>query len=165
MTKQPPKTRKSPPPKAAKPPVEALFRPGEGSRAKKTGVAFEPKPEHRQLVVLLRGVGYAEDQIAKLINWPEGIDPKTLRKHFRDELDHGDAFAHAQVAKTLFAVATDKTHKNCVTAQIFFLKARAGWRDSDPRTASVKVETPGVDGEAPVTFTLKIGERDADADD
>lgn len=160
MTKGTQKQRKTPAP-PAKPPVAELFRPGQPSRDKKTGVAFEPKPEHRQLVVLLRGVGYSEDQVAKLINWPEGIDPKTLRKHFRDELDHGDAFAHAQVAKTLFSVATDRAHKNCVTAGIFFLKARAGWRDHDARATSGTVEIPGKDGEGPVTFTLKIGERDA----
>jgi hypothetical protein len=127
-------------------------------------MVFEPKPEHRQLVVLLRGVGYTEEQVAKLINWPQGIDPKTLRKHFGEELEHGDIFAHAQVAKTLFSVATDKTHKNVVTAGIFYLKARAGWRDQDARSAVGKVEVPGKDGEAPVVFTLKIGERDA-ADD
>ena len=35
-----------------------------------------------------------------------GIDPKTLRKHYRQELDHGHIKANAKVAENLYRKAT-----------------------------------------------------------
>jgi hypothetical protein len=55
-----------------------------------------------------------------------GIDPKTLRKYYRDELNLGETKANAQVAGFLFNAA--KTGN--VTAQIFWLKTRARWRET-----------------------------------
>ena len=55
-----------------------------------------------------------------------GIDPKTLRKHYRDELDLGETKANAQVAGFLFNAARNGN----VTAQIFWLKTRARWRET-----------------------------------
>jgi hypothetical protein len=49
-----------------------------------------------------------------------GIDPKTLRKHYREELDFGETKANAQVAGFLFNAAKNGN----VTAQIFWLKTR-----------------------------------------
>ncbi len=54
------------------------------------------------------------------------IDAKTLRKHFRAELDRGTVEANAKVAQSLFQMATQG--KN-VAAAIFWMKARAGWRE------------------------------------
>jgi hypothetical protein len=55
-----------------------------------------------------------------------GIDPKTLRKHYRDELDMGATKANAQVAGFLFNSAKNGN----VSAQIFWLKTRARWRET-----------------------------------
>ena len=55
-----------------------------------------------------------------------GVDPKTLRKHYREELDLGEAKANAQVAGFLFSAAKNGN----VTAQIFWLKTRAKWRET-----------------------------------
>jgi hypothetical protein len=55
-----------------------------------------------------------------------GIDPKTLRKYYREELDLGEAKANAQVAGFLFNAAKNGN----VTAQIFWLKTRAKWREA-----------------------------------
>ena len=55
-----------------------------------------------------------------------GIDPKSLRKHFREELDRGSIEATAKVAQSLFNMATQG---NNVAAAIFWMKARAGWRE------------------------------------
>ena len=55
-----------------------------------------------------------------------GIDPKTLRKHYRDELDLGETKANAQVAGFLFNAARNGN----VTAQIFWLKTRARWKET-----------------------------------
>ena len=54
------------------------------------------------------------------------IDAKALRKHFRRELDCGTIEANAKVAATRFTMAT--VDKN-VAAAIFWMKARAGWRE------------------------------------
>jgi len=48
-----------------------------------------------------------------------------LRKHYRDELDMGETKANAQVAGFLFTAARNGN----VTAQIFWLKTRARWRE------------------------------------
>ena len=55
-----------------------------------------------------------------------GLDPKTLRKHYRDELDLGETKANAQIAGFLFNAARSGN----VTAQIFWLKTRARLRET-----------------------------------
>jgi hypothetical protein len=66
--------------------------------------------------------GIPEHDIARVV----GIDPKTLRKHYRDELDMGETKANAQIAGFLFNAAKSGN----VTAQIFWLKTRARWRET-----------------------------------
>jgi hypothetical protein len=66
--------------------------------------------------------GIPEEDIARVV----GIDPKTLRKHYRDELDLGATKANAQVAGYLFSAAKNGN----VTAQIFWLKTRACWKEA-----------------------------------
>ena len=65
--------------------------------------------------------GIPETDIACVI----GVDAKTLRKHYREELDLGTTKANAQVAGFLFSAARGGN----VTAQIFWLKTRARWRE------------------------------------
>jgi hypothetical protein len=69
-----------------------------------------------------------------------GIDPKTLRKHYRDELDTGQIKATAKVAEFLFRKATTEGSQ-AVTAAIFWLKTRGGWRETpqDHRVGIVDV--------------------------
>src|SRR4051812_134730 len=47
--------------------------------------SHEPEAGHRKQVEALAGFGVPETDIARVI----GIDPKTLRKYYRDELDCG----------------------------------------------------------------------------
>jgi hypothetical protein len=103
-----------------------------------TGVLFEPTDDQRRTVKALSGYGVPQDGIAIHI----GVDPKTLRKHFRDELDRGSVEATAKVAQTLFHLAT--VEKN-VPSVIFWMKARAGWRET------VRQENTGADGQPMVT--------------
>jgi hypothetical protein len=49
-----------------------------------------------------------------------------LRKHYRDELDLGETKANAQVGGYLYNAAKGGN----VTAQIFWLKTRAKWRET-----------------------------------
>jgi hypothetical protein len=66
-----------------------------------------------------------------------GIDPKTLRKHYRDEIDLGATKATAKVAEFLFRKATTEGPQ-CVTAAIFWMKTRGGWREA-PQTHEIAV--------------------------
>ena len=84
--------------------------------------AHRPDPSQRRQVEAMAAYGLPEDNISRVL----GVDPKTLRKHYRDELDLGETKANAQVAGFLFNAA--KTGN--VTAQIFWLKTRAKWRES-----------------------------------
>ena len=99
---------------------------------------FEPTAEQRRTVTALAGYGVPQDGIAIHI----GVDHKTLRKHFGDELDRGSVEATAKVAQTLFHLAT--VEKN-VPSVIFWMKARAGWRET------VRQENTGPDGGPMVT--------------
>ena len=65
--------------------------------------------------------GVPENDISRVV----GVDAKTLRKHYREELDLGETKANAQVAGFLFNAAKNGN----VTAQIFWLKTRARWRE------------------------------------
>ena len=87
--------------------------------------AHKPDPFHRRQVEAMAGYGVPELDIARVI----GIDAKTLRKHYRDELDTGQIKATARVAEFLFHKATTEGPQ-CVTAAIFWLKTRGGWRET-----------------------------------
>jgi hypothetical protein len=86
----------------------------------------EPDAYHRRQVETLAGYGIPETEIAGLI----GIDPKTLRRHYRQELDHGHTKANAKVAENLYRKATGEG-REAVTAAIFWLKARARWKETN----------------------------------
>ena len=65
------------------------------------------------------------------------IDSKTLRKHFRQELDSGHTKADTLVAKGLFTNATTATKAfpgGIPLAQIFWLKTRARWKPPEKDT-------------------------------
>ena len=67
--------------------------------------------------------GIPQVNIARCIRG--GIDPKTLRKNFRDELDTSALLANNEVAKTLYqkAIAGD------TTAMIWWTKTRMRWSE------------------------------------
>jgi hypothetical protein len=85
--------------------------------------AFFVNDAVRERVRSLASVGVRQDDIARII----GCDPKTLRKHCRDELDRGTAEANAEITGHLFATAKAGN----VVAQIFWLKTRAHWRERE----------------------------------
>ena len=97
---------------------------------------FTPTDEQRRMVRALSGYGVPHDDIALIVK----CSPPTLRKWFRQELDVGSAEATAKVAQTLFQQATSGTN---TAAMIFWLKARAGWREKQV------VEVTGQDGALP----------------
>ena len=85
----------------------------------------QPDDAQRRQVETLAGYGIPEAKIASLI----GIDAKTLRKHYRNELDYGHTKANARVAENLYRKATGEG-REAVTAAIFWLKTRARWTET-----------------------------------
>jgi len=96
--------------------------------------AHRPDPFHRRQVEAMAAFGVPERNIARVV----GIDAKTLRKHYRDELDTGQTKATAKVAESLFRKATTDGPQS-VTAAIFWLKTRGGWKE----TSAVEVSGSG----------------------
>ena len=69
-------------------------------------------------------IGTTQETIAKII----GIDLKTLRKHYRAELDLATAQANAAIGGALF----NKAKGGDTTAMIFWMKTRARWSENAP---------------------------------
>ena len=89
--------------------------------AKRGPKGHQPTPELIAKVEALAGFGINQNEIARYIE----IDPKTLRKHYGETIALGGTKANVQVARALHANAVGGN----VTAAIFWLKARAGWKD------------------------------------
>lgn len=94
--------------------------------------AFKPTPEQRKMVTGLSAVGIRHEDIALYV----GIDDKTLRLHFRGELDRGTIEANAKVGQRLFA----KALAGDTASMIFWMKARAGWSEK------IQTQALGKDG-------------------
>jgi hypothetical protein len=91
-----------------------------------------PTDESRKMVESTSGLGLPHEQIAILV----GIDDKTLRKHYRAELDMGKAKANGQIAKTLFSKAVGGD----TTSLIWWTKSQMRWSET------VRNEMTGADG-------------------
>src|SRR3990167_8316528 len=87
--------------------------------------AHRPDPATRRQVEALGGYGVPEAEIAGVV----GVDPTTLRKLYRPEPDHGHTKANARVAEKLYRKATGEG-REAVAAAIFWLKTRAGWKET-----------------------------------
>lgn len=87
---------------------------------------FVPTNEQRGIVKSMAAMGIPHEQIALKI---AVRSPKTLRKHFRQELDLGATEANYKVMSTLFQMATSGEHP---VATIFWAKTRIGLREHSP---------------------------------
>jgi hypothetical protein len=85
---------------------------------------YEPTPKERDQVRMLAAMGVPDYDIAKLLQ----LSSPTMRKHFWHELEVGHIESTAKVAQSLYKQATDPVKPN-VTAAIFWLKCRGGWRE------------------------------------
>jgi hypothetical protein len=105
---------------------------------------FEPTDEQRRLVETLAGFGIPQRQIATLVINPRtghSVSHTTVEKFFEDELARGAAKATTRVAQNLFRIATTEDNAGpTVTAAIFWMKCRAGWREVS------RMEHRGADG-------------------
>ena len=106
-----------------------------------------PTDEGRKEVKLLSGFGVPQAAIAKHI----GINVDTLAKYYRKELDGGVLEANKEIAGSLFKNAMGDDAK-AVSAAIFWLKTRAGWRDVNQH------EITGKDGGPIKTAHIDVSE-------
>ena len=87
-----------------------------------------PTKETQDMVESLSGFGIPQDEIGRLI----GIDPKTLRLHYAEQIELGGIKATAKVAQNLFNMACKPTREG-LQAAIFWLRVRAHWSEYSPR--------------------------------
>ena len=94
---------------------------------------YRPTEKDRSAVQTMAAYGIPQCDIAAVV----GCDEKTLRKHFRQELDTAATQANARVAAALFKKATGDGPSS-VAAAIFWLKARAGWQEAKDESMGKK---------------------------
>lgn len=98
----------------------------------------------RRLVETMASYGVDQASICRIVTqqFGKGINDKTLRKHFRDELDTGAIKANTKVAESVFlqavgspAVYDAKGNKlraeqpRVPAAGFFWMKCRARWKE------------------------------------
>ena len=115
-----------------------------------------PLKETQDMVETLSGFGIPQPDIAKLI----GIDPKTLRLHYAEQIELGSIKSIAKVAENLFTLAC-KPNREGLQAAIFWLRVRAHWSEYSPRPPMMP-EPLGVDmyGLARHPFESRSGRKD-----
>jgi hypothetical protein len=79
----------------------------------------------RGQVEAMAGYGIPEAEIAKVLE----IEPDKLRELYGKVIDGARTKANAKVAESLFRKATGEGRES-VTAAIFWLKTRAGWKEA-----------------------------------
>jgi len=112
--------------------------------------AFFATDAMRERARSLAACGVPQEKIAEII----GCDAKTLRKHFRNELDRGMAEADAEIIGALFANAK----KGNVAAQIFWVKTRVHWREREAPRDPI----PGTDAESASQVVIVLPDNNRD---
>lgn len=84
-----------------------------------------PTDVTKKQVETLAAYGIPQDEIRKVV----GVSLPTLYKYYRHELDTASTKANARVAESLYRKATTDGSQS-VTAAIFWLKTRAGWKET-----------------------------------
>ena len=104
--------------------------------------AHQPTDQQRRQVEAMAGYGVPIKQIAAIMD----MSDNTLMKHYRKELDAGDAKATAKVAETLYRKAVEDRDTASI---IFWMKARAGWSEKQ------RLEHTGPNG-APLGINVRF---------
>ena len=87
-------------------------------------IAYEPNDKDREIVKAMASYGVPQEDIGRVI----GISHVTLRKYYQAELDTAVIRANAKVAETCYQMAVSG---HFPAATFFWLKTRAGWRETD----------------------------------
>jgi hypothetical protein len=93
------------------------------------GKSHEPTDYLRGVIETLALIGHTDEQICDLLKendfLPGGIHRHTLRKYYHDILNKNRILKTGKVINSLYENAVNGN----VTAQIFWCKTRAGWRE------------------------------------
>jgi len=84
--------------------------------------AHQPTDQTRLQAKTLAAVGIKHEDIAAKI----GISADTLVKYYKQELDDGRVDSNAQIGKSLY----EQAKAGNTAAMIFWLKTRAGWKET-----------------------------------
>lgn len=101
-----------------------------GNRTSRRGIGpgpYVPDEATRKQVEALASYGIPHAQIAKVA----GICGNTLVKYYGETLETAAAKANSIVAQSLFNRAVKGDGSSATSAAIFWLKARAGWREKE----------------------------------
>jgi len=95
---------------------------------------YSPNDQDRLVAAALASFGHPQAEIAKYL----GIDQKTLRKYYRQDLDTAMTKRNMKVFEYLYRLASGQatqdennpaSHKECCTAAIFWAKTRGQWTE------------------------------------
>ena len=87
-------------------------------------IAYKPTDKDRATVKAMASYGVPQEDIGRVI----GVSHTTLRKYFESEIATAAIQANAKVAETCYTMAVSGQHP---AATFFWLKTRAGWRETD----------------------------------
>jgi len=94
--------------------------------------SYKPLEGERRAVWIAAACGIPHMEIAKHMDNGEGISEHTLRKHFRQELNHGMWEANMKAAGSLLTtIETCKDLKVKQRATEFWLERRMGWHNAN----------------------------------
>jgi predicted ArsR family transcriptional regulator len=99
--------------------------------------SFQASEEQRRMVKTMAALGTRHEDIAAIVD----ITPKTLRKHFRQELTRGAIEANAKVGQTLFAMATSGRN---IAATIYWERTRGALRGRQSDTDRQPMSPPQI---------------------
>lgn len=120
----PKNSRKSTPQKVKAANRDAARAARQAAQAKATP-AYTITDNMRAQVRLMASAGIPQRDIARVVV-PGGMHVETLEKHFREELDTAAIKANSNIAGALYNGAM----AGGVAQQIFWLKTRAGWKET-----------------------------------
>ena len=115
---------------------------------------FEPTPEQRSQVKLMKAIGIPEDRICKTITNPrtrKPVAPMTLARAFAAELASGATEVHAHVGNFIICAILGKkpalgdaikSEQVRMTAAIFYAKTRMGWKETVVNEPANKDDKP-----------------------
>jgi hypothetical protein len=83
---------------------------------------WQPTAKEREQVSMMTAIGIAQPAICRILK----VSEKTLRRACRFEIATGQAQANTQVGEALFQAAVGGN----VAAMIFWMKTRAGWKET-----------------------------------
>jgi len=86
--------------------------------------AYKPSEKDRATVKAMASYGVPQEDIGRVV----GCSHVTLRKYYADELATAAIMANAKVAETAYSMAVSGQNP---AATFFWLKTRAGWRETD----------------------------------